>query len=175
MLAAFGRTSSAAPDRFLIALAALDLLSDAAAHSPLLVIAEDAQWLDRPTCDVLTFVARRWESDPITLLMAVREGSQSALLNAGLTELHLDRLPEPDAAALLDACAPQLSAAMRRRVLQEARGNPLALLERPFVSRYDELPLATRTALLVAAVDDALEVGEVLRATSVMRSRPVRI
>jgi predicted ATPase len=72
MLAAFGRTSSAAPDRFLIALAALDLLSDAAAHSPLLVIAEDAQWLDRPTCDVLTFVARRLESDPITLLMAVR-------------------------------------------------------------------------------------------------------
>ena len=69
MLAAFGRTSSAAPDRFLIALAALELLSDAATHAPLLVIAEDAQWLDRPTCDVLTFVARRLESDPITLCL----------------------------------------------------------------------------------------------------------
>ncbi len=202
LLAAFGRTSSAAPDLFLIALAALDLLSEAAAHSPLLVIAEDAQWLDRPTCDVLTFVARRLESDPIVLLIAVREGSQSVLLNAGLPELHLDPLLEADAAALLDACAPQLTAAMRRRVLEEARGNPLALvelpaslrsddvrdemgmltslqltarLERAFVSRYGELPLATRTALLVAAVDDALEVGEVLKAASIMRSRPVTI
>ncbi len=113
MLAAFGRTTSAAPDLFLIALATLDLLCDAAAHAPLLVIAEDAQWLDRPTCDVLTFIARRLESDPIILLIAIREGSQSVLLNAGLTELHLAPLPEPDARALLDAHAPELSAAFR--------------------------------------------------------------
>ena len=202
MLAAFGRTSSAAPDLFLIALATLDLLSDAAMRSPLLLVVEDAQWLDRPTCDVLTFVARRLESDPIILLLAIREGSQSALLNAGLTELQLAPLSDADAGTLLDARTPRLTAAIRGRVLQEARGNPLALvelpaslrdenlrdevglatslqltarLERTFVSRYDELPLATRTALLVAAVDDAAEVGEVLKAASIMRSRPVTI
>lgn len=202
MLAAFGRTSSATPDLFLIALATLDLLADAAVHSPLLVIVEDAQWLDRPTCDVLTFVARRLESDPIMLLIALREGSQSVLLNAGLTELQLAPLSNEDAGALLDARAPRLTAAIRRRVLQEARGNPLALvelpvplrdetlhddmgvptslqltarLERTFVSRYAELPLATRTALLVAAVDDAAEVGEVLQAATSMRARPVTL
>src|SRR2546425_7318417 len=92
MLAAFGRESSAAPDRFLIALAALDLLSDAATHSPLPVIAEDAQWLDRPTCDVLTFFAPRFESDPITLLMAVREGSPRGLVHSRVSEVHLDPL-----------------------------------------------------------------------------------
>jgi predicted ATPase len=120
--AAFGRSTSAAPDLFLIALAALDLLADAATHSPVLVIAEDAQWLDRPTCDVLSFVARRLESDPIILLIALRAGIESALLSAGLRELCLDPLPEPDAAALLDARAPGLTPAVRRRVPDEARG-----------------------------------------------------
>jgi DNA-binding CsgD family transcriptional regulator len=202
MLAAFGRTSSTTPDLFLIALATLDLLSDAAARAPLLVVAEDAQWLDRPTCDVLTFVARRLESDPILLLVAIREGNPSSLLNAGLTELHLDPLAEPDAIALLDNFAPGLTPANRRRVLEEAQGNPLALvelpvsvgrddlsdeigmptslqltarLERAFVSRYGELPYATQSALLVAAVDDALDLGEVLQAASVMRSRSITI
>jgi DNA-binding CsgD family transcriptional regulator/tetratricopeptide (TPR) repeat protein len=203
MLAAFGRTSSTTPDLFLIALATLDLLSDAAARSPLLLVAEDAQWLDRPTCDVLTFVARRVESEPILLLIAIREGSQSTLLNAGLPVLHLDPLTEPDAIALLDERAPGLTPANRRLLLQEARGNPLALvelpssslrgddlsdelgmptslrltarLERAFVSQYAELPFATQTALLVAAVDDAMDLGEVLRAASVMRSRSISV
>src|SRR5258708_2042574 len=99
MLAAFGRTSAAAPDLFLIALGALDLLSDAAAHSPLLVIAEDAQWLDRPTCDVLTFVARRLESDPITLLMAAfHDGPRSTVSDCGSGRPPVRRpLPPPPA------------------------------------------------------------------------------
>src|SRR4051794_9952051 len=113
MQAAFGRTSSAAPDLFLIALATLELLSDAATRAPLLVIAEDAQWIDRPTCDVLSFVARRLESDPIILLVALRPGSHSALLDAGLRELQVEPLPEPAAAAVLDARAPRLTAAVR--------------------------------------------------------------
>lgn len=70
LLAAFGMTDAAAPDLFLIALAALELLAGAAAHSPLVLIAEDAQWLDRSTAAVLAFVARRLESEPITLLMS---------------------------------------------------------------------------------------------------------
>ena len=79
LLAAFGMTDAAAPDRFLIALAALDLLADTAARSPLLLVVEDAQWLDRPTGDVLAFVARRLGSEPIVLLTALREGQASAL------------------------------------------------------------------------------------------------
>jgi hypothetical protein len=66
-----------------VALAALDLLADAAAHSPVLVIAEDAQWLDRPTCDVLSFVARRLESDPIILLIALRAGLKTRCSGLG--------------------------------------------------------------------------------------------
>ena len=72
LLAAFGLADVAAPDRFLIALAALELLADTAARSPVLLVVEDAQWLDRPTGDVLAFVARRLESEPIVLLAAIR-------------------------------------------------------------------------------------------------------
>jgi DNA-binding CsgD family transcriptional regulator len=202
MLAAFGRSSSAAPDLYLVALAALDLLSDAASRAPVLVIAEDAQWLDRPTCDVLAFIARRLESDPILLLFAVREGCQSALLDAGLKELALAGLNEADSAALLHAHAPRVRAAVRRRLLHEAGGNPLALvelaaafhadglqdraevpaplpltarLERAFTSRFVELPAAARTALLVAAMDDGAELTEVLNAASIVGSVAVTL
>src|SRR5262249_9063818 len=72
--AAFGMTAAAAPDLFLIALATLELLSAAAAPSPLLLRVDDAQWLDRSTCDVLAFVARRLASEQIVLLIAIRDG-----------------------------------------------------------------------------------------------------
>ena len=77
--AAFGLTDGPAPDRFRIAMAALDLLSDVAHDAPLLLIAEDAHWLDRPTADALAFVARRLDSDPIVLLAAIRDGYPSLL------------------------------------------------------------------------------------------------
>src|SRR5438552_17382869 len=73
MAAAFGRSTATAPDLFLIALATLDVLADVGDHAPVVLVAEDAQWLDGPTCDVLAFVARRLESDPIVVLLAVRE------------------------------------------------------------------------------------------------------
>ena len=66
-------------------MAALDLVSEVAADAPLLLVVEDAQWLDRPTSDVLAFVARRIESDPIVLLAAIRDGYTSVLADAGLT------------------------------------------------------------------------------------------
>jgi len=87
--AAFGLSDTAAPDRFLIALATMDLLGDAAVRAPLLIIADDAQWLDRPTIDVLTFVARRLESDPIVLVAAIRDGVESPFDEVNLPELRL--------------------------------------------------------------------------------------
>ena len=106
MLAAFGMADATAPDRFLIALAALELLADTAADSPLLLIVEDAQWLDRATSDVLAFVARRLESEPIVMLVGLRDGQPSSLAEVGLPELRLEGLDEEAAGALLAAHAP---------------------------------------------------------------------
>lgn len=191
--AAFGLTHSPAPDHFRIAMAALDLLSEVAADAPLLVVVEDAHWLDRPSADVLVFVARRIESDPILLLAAFRDGYGSALEEAGLPERELLSLDDATAAALLDATAPQLTPETRTRVLREAAGNPLALVELPsaalgpddessmlggvalterlelaFAARAFDLPEATRTVLLVAALNDEDGIGEIVEAASTM-------
>ena len=192
--AAFGVVDERAPEPFVIALATLQLLSDAAARAPLLLIVEDAHWLDRPTADVLTFVARRLEGDPVLMLVAIRDGYKSPLDAVGLQELRVDRLDEASAADLLDAHNPDLDSAVRTRLLEEAEGNPLALvelpaalktddiaatmhpallpltarLERAFSARASELPDSTRTALLVAAADDQGLLSEVLAATSIV-------
>jgi len=131
MLAAFGMSDERAPDIFLIALAALNLMSESAGRTPLLLIVEDVHWLDRSTSDVLAFVGRRLESDPIVLLIACRDGVENPLQDAGLPEITLGRLDETSAAELLDLHAPGLSAPVRRRLLEEADGNPLALVELP--------------------------------------------
>ncbi len=131
--AAFGLTHEVAPEHYRIAMAALDLVSEVAADAPLLVVVEDAQWLDRPTSEVLAFVARRIESDPIIMLAAARDGYPSVLGDAGLPEHRLAGLDDATAGALLDAAAPELPLAARTRVLREAAGNPLALLELPAV------------------------------------------
>ena len=91
-------------------MAALDLVSDVADDAPLLLVVEDAHWLDPPTADVLAFVARRIESDPVVLLAAARDGYPSALADAGLPEHRLAGLDDATAAALLDAAAPGPSA-----------------------------------------------------------------
>src|SRR5690242_12384193 len=98
-----------AAEHFRIAIAVLDLLSEVAADAPLLVIAEDAHWLDRPSSDVLAFVARRLESDPILLLAATRDGFWSSLINAGLPELRLNALEPAVATQLLDTSAARLT------------------------------------------------------------------
>src|SRR4051794_3253231 len=131
--AAFGLTQEAAPEPYRIAMAALDLLSDVATDAALLLIVEDAHWLDRPTADVLAFVARRIESDPIVLLAAIRDGYPSVLREAGLPEREVVGLDDTAAAGLLDAAAPDLPVGARTRVLCEAAGNPLAILELPAV------------------------------------------
>ena len=196
--AAFGLGDSPAPELFRIAMAALDLLSDVAADAPLLVIAEDAQWLDRPSADVLAFVARRLESDPIVLLAATRDGYDSALGDAGLPELRLGALEPAVAAELLDASSQPLTLVVRNRLLAEASGNPLALielplaatgmergapvlgvlplterLERAFAARASELPDTTRLLVLVAALNDSERVSEVLLAGGALAGTPL--
>src|SRR5262249_11182361 len=128
---AFGLTNELVPEHYRIAMAALDLVSETASDAPVLLVVDDAQWLDRPTSEVLAFVARRIESDPIILLAAIRDGYPSVLAEAGLPELRLAGLSDATAEALLDITAPRLPLLSRSRVLREAAGNPLALLELP--------------------------------------------
>ncbi|HEY2654330.1 MAG TPA: LuxR C-terminal-related transcriptional regulator, partial [Solirubrobacteraceae bacterium] len=194
LMAAFGMIDTPAPDLYLIAMAALELLSDAATGSPVVLIVEDAQWLDPPTADVMAFVGRRVESDPIVLLAAIRDGYEDSPLDSGLPELDLDRLADRPARELLGARFPDLAPAVRERVLNEAAGNPLALLELPlalgsqgreggvlpislpltsrleqaFASRAAELPSATRAVLQVAAADDGDVLAEILGAAEIV-------
>ncbi|HEY0341174.1 MAG TPA: AAA family ATPase, partial [Steroidobacteraceae bacterium] len=133
LLTAFGMHDDAAapPDNFLVGLATLSLLTESASRKPILLVADDGQWIDQPTYDVLAFVARRLSSDPIVLLVAMRDGSGRMFGDAGALRLRLSALDEADAERLLDASAPGLVAEVRRRFLREAAGNPLALLELP--------------------------------------------
>ncbi|MER6005275.1 ATP-binding protein [Nonomuraea angiospora] len=126
--AAFGLTDARVPDPFLIALAALNLLGEAAARSPVLLLVEDAHWLDRASADVLAFVARRLDSEPIVLLAAKRDGFQSPLDGAGLPELLLDRLDDTAATALrqlmIKDSMPYRCDKLDRRLVADARITP---------------------------------------------------
>ncbi|HEX4358182.1 MAG TPA: AAA family ATPase [Pseudonocardia sp.] len=190
--AALGLADGPAPSGYLVGLAALNLLAEAATGAPLVLIAEDAHWLDAASADVLAFVARRLESEPIVLIATVRDGVGSGLDDAGLPTLRLERLPAETAAELLDSVAPGLTGPVRSRLLCEAAGNPLALvelpvavagaadptlpdgvaltdrLERAFTARVAELPAETRAALLVAALNDGGSLTETLAATSLV-------
>jgi len=186
--AAFGIAEGDTPDLFLVGLATLGLVAERAAETPLLFLVEDAHWLDRPSSEVLQFVARRIESDPTVLLFAVRDGVPSLFDDAELSELPLDGLGEDASNALLDLAAASLPADLRRRILEVAAGNPLALIELPaaaaqlgtrasqsgplpltarleqtFASRLTTLGPGVRRLLLLAALDD-LDLAELSRA-----------
>jgi DNA-binding CsgD family transcriptional regulator len=197
--AAFGVSDEAAPDLFLIALATLDLLGDVAEEPPLLLIAEDAHWFDRSTSEVLLFVARRVSADPILLLFAVRDGIENAFEASGIEELQVGPLDSVSAGKLLDASASGLAPTVRERLLEEAAGNPLALIELPaslgpdaweetmlpehlplsarlegaFAARLPELPDTTRMLLLVASADGGASLAEVLAAASIINGAAV--
>src|SRR6478609_7446965 len=102
---AFGLSSGPAPDRFLVALAALSLLAEVAAERPLLCLVDDAHWLDGASGQVLGFVARRVLAESLLIVFAVREPADERLL-AGLPDLRLGGLPDDDARALLVAVIP---------------------------------------------------------------------
>jgi hypothetical protein len=138
LLAAFGMAEAAEPpDSFLIALAVLELLSGAAQGAPLLVVVEDAHWLDRSTADVLAFVARRVDHEPLVVLVAVREGMESVFDDAGLPDLRLGGLDDAAAESLLDAHGRQLAPGVRAPLREQIGGNPLALVELPILLGTD--------------------------------------
>ncbi|WP_193048506.1 ATP-binding protein [Mycolicibacterium baixiangningiae] len=126
---AFGMSAGPPPDRFLVGLAVLGLLSDTADEQPLLCLIDDEQWLDRVSAQILAFVARRLAAESVALIFAARTPSSDL---QGLPQLALQPLPEKDARALLDdVLAGRLDAMVRNQIVAEARGNPLALVELP--------------------------------------------
>ncbi len=175
---AFGLGSAPAADRFLVGLAVLSLLSEVAAERPLVCLVDDHQWLDFASATVLAFAARRLGAESLALVFAARAASEHL---AGLPEITLGGLRDPDAGVLLDSVLPgKLDTRVRAQIVAETRGNPLALLELPrgltpaelavgfelpgavplagsiedsFKRRVASLPEPTRRLLLLAAAD----------------------
>ncbi|MFG2685015.1 AAA family ATPase [Streptomyces sp. NPDC048405] len=182
--AALGLADRAAPpDALLVGLAVLTLVSDLAEPAPLLMVVDDAQWIDRASLDVLSFVARRMDSEPVTLLMGVRAAASLPGFDTGYERLAIGPLSGDAANRLLDEQPGPPTGRTRARILQEAAGNPLALVELaraaasgqpegagregplPVTDRLEEvfarhlrhLPDATRRALLLLAAADAAD------------------
>jgi DNA-binding CsgD family transcriptional regulator len=189
---AFGLQAGPAPDRFLVGLAVLSLLSEVAEQQPLLCVIDDAQWLDRASAQALAFVARRLLAEPVALVFATREPGEEL---RGLPELPVGGLRDGDARELLSSVIRgPLDERVRDRVIAETRGNPLALLELPqgvtpaelaggfglpgvpglpglpgriedsFRRRLEALPGASQRLMLVAAAEPAGEPALVWRA-----------
>jgi len=122
---AFGLREGGAPDRFLVGLAVLTLLSEVAEERPLLCVVDDAQWLDRASAQVLAFAARRLLAEPVGLVFAAREPGEQF---RGLADLEVRGLPEQDARALLGSVVRfRLDERVRDRIVAETAGNPLAV------------------------------------------------
>ena len=175
---AFGLHQGEPPDRFLLSLAVLNLLSDVAETQPLLCVVDDVQWLDLASVQTLAFVARRLLAEAVALVFAVRDLDTLAL--SGRAELAVRPLADRDARALLEAAViGPLDHRVRDRIVAETRGNPLALLElqraastgpagglgfpdrlpiagrveREFSRRLESLPDDARRLLLLAAAE----------------------
>ena len=185
----FGLRVGDPPDRFLVGLAVLSLMSDASEEHPLCCVVDDARWLDRASAQVLGFVARRLLAEPIVFLFGARQPEAELL---GLPELEVSGLGDVDAGALLDSVTrARIDPRIRDRIIAEAQGNPLALLELPrglsltqmaggfglvrsdtlprqieqsFLTRIEALPEETRRLLLVAAADPSGDPSLVWRA-----------
>jgi DNA-binding CsgD family transcriptional regulator len=188
--AAFGLRAGPAPDRFLVGLAVLGLLSEVAEEEPLVCLIDDAQWLDRASAQALGFVARRLLAESVGVIFAVRTGGEERDV-AGFPELVVEGLRDDDARTLLaSVISGPLDARVRDRIVAETRGNPLALLELPrgltsdeaggfalpgarplashieqsFRRRLEVLPAQTRQLLLVAAAEPVGEPAMLWRA-----------
>jgi DNA-binding CsgD family transcriptional regulator/tetratricopeptide (TPR) repeat protein len=191
---ALGLTAGEVPDRFLVGLAMLSLLSAVAEERPLLCLVEDAQWLDGASSQVLGLVARRVQAESVAIVVALREPESDPPTRDfdGLPELRLEGLPEKDAGALLASVVTgRLDSRVGDRVVAETRGNPLALLELPaqmtaaelaggfdlpapgalpahiedhYLRRVAELPEATQRLMLLAAAEPLGDAALVLRA-----------
>jgi DNA-binding CsgD family transcriptional regulator len=190
---ALGLAPSAGADRLLVSAAVLSLLAAAADASPVLCAIDDAQWFDRPSADALVFSARRLRAERLVMLFGVREGDARRFEATDLPELLVQGLDAGSAAAVLATRAGEPAPAVRERLLVEAAGNPLALLELPeglsaaqlagevpvpekipltprlqgvFLRRIERLPRDTQEALLIAAADDTGDLAAVMRAAA---------
>jgi hypothetical protein len=174
----FGLASGDAPDRFLVGLGILNLLSEVAEERPLLCVVDDAQWLDQASQLTLAFAARRLLADPVGIVFAAREPGEQL---RSLPALEVRGLGADDADTLLRSVVrSKLDQRVRKRIAAETRGNPLALLELPhglgaeqlagefglldaeglpgriaesFVARIEPLPEEARLLLVIAAAE----------------------
>ena len=176
----------AAPDPLLTGVAVLTLLSDLSERSPLLVVADDAHWLDRSSLDVLAFAGSRLDAERVVLLVGARGQAPPSGFDRGFLELRLEPLSAADASRLLDEQARPPQGRARAQVLAQGAGNPMALIELAKVvaadpaasrrwaaeplpptdrlravisSRFAALPEQARAALLLAAVADGPDLG----------------
>jgi DNA-binding CsgD family transcriptional regulator/tetratricopeptide (TPR) repeat protein len=166
---ALGFGTGQVPDRLLVSNAALTMLREAAAARPVLIAVDDLPWLDRVSAGVLGFVARRLGGSSVGFLATSRRGEESFFERARLPQLELGPLDDQAAARLVNARFPGLAAWTRQRVLAEAQGNPLALLELPTVLEASKsgaltpfpaaLPVSTRLQAMFAARVTALPEG----------------
>ncbi len=199
--AVFGEGDTAAVDRFLIFLATLSVLAETAANErPVLIIADDAQWLDEASAAALLFAARRIEADPIAVLFGVRDGDGPGFAVADLPGVPIGSLENDAARHVLNDRAGQLvDEEVVGQLVRATGGNALALtelagaltadqlagqvplpdslpvtegIEKAFLARYDRLPPEARTAVLVAAADDSGRVQTVRRAVSALGLAP---
>ena len=179
--ATFGLAEETGPTPFAIGAATLSLLAAAAEERPLLLLVDDAHWLDPGSADALAFAVRRLRADAVASVFATRPGEGRPFSGRELPELDLERLDASSAATLLAGARDELDAAEQVRVLDLAHGNPLALLELPrdpggedahaeparigkqleqaFRARANTLPEQTRRALVVAAAASTSELG----------------
>ena len=186
-----GLSEGPRPDRFLVGLSVLTLLSEAVEEGPLLCVVDDAQWLDQASARTLAFVARRLLAEPVGLVFAAREAAQEL---RGLPQLEVRGLGDQDARALLARAVPgRLDDRVRDRIVAETHGNPLALLELPrgmaapelaggfglppgadipghierhYLRRIRGLPEPTQRLLLLAAADPVGDAALVWRAAT---------
>ncbi|MFC0453670.1 helix-turn-helix transcriptional regulator [Rhodococcus jostii] len=194
---AFGLRAANSPDRFLVGLAVLSLLSEVAEEQPLVCLIDDMQWLDHASVQALAFAGRRLLAEPVLLVFAVREIRQQELL--GLPDLVVDGIGDRDARQLLtSAIRGRLDAQVLDRIIAETHGNPLALLELPrgltsaqlaggfglptrplasrieqsFRSRLEVLPPETQLLLLTASAEPVGDAGLLWRAAGILGIDP---
>jgi DNA-binding CsgD family transcriptional regulator/energy-coupling factor transporter ATP-binding protein EcfA2 len=188
-----GLADGPAPSRLVVANSVLALLRLMADRSPLLMIVDDLQWVDRPSAAILGLVSRRLAETRVGFLGAARTGEAGFFESSGLPELRVEALSSEAASSLVDAEFPRLAAQVRQRVLTESEGNPLALLELPaalslperaaeqvlpdvlplgrklqetFAARLVQLPDSARDLLLLAALDGTGELAVLHRVSA---------